>query len=224
MRRIDVWLPIIVSLVLIAVVSVPIINGSVDKMAEYGAGVAALVTSWIGLYFSVIRSAMRRPVLKAESNSGTIVIEKKEGRKTYLRLKVSNTGQTVARNCVGRLLEIRDHLGKPIQYDPFYFFWARQDDVNVDFTPSQIYAGDADFMDIVRIRHKDRTVKLRISTKGQFVPQGVYFPLEEYYLLVGIFADGTIPCRAWYQVAVDFECLENSYLKKVKFPPKQRKH
>jgi hypothetical protein len=223
MKRIDVVVPILGSVVIIVLVSIPLITRSVENVPTYLAGLAVIVTSWISLYFSVIRSVIRRPVLKTEVNSGTIIIEKKEGLKTYLRLKITNSGQMVAKNCVGRLLEIRDHLGNPVQYDPLYFFWARQDDVNVDFSPVQIYAGDSEYLDTVRIGHKEKTLKLRLSTKRQFVPQGVYFPLDDYYLLIGVYADDAVPYREWYQVVVNHESLSDSYLKKAKSPPNKRK-
>jgi hypothetical protein len=218
MRRIDVYIPIIGSVVIIVLVSIPLITQSVDNVPTYLAGLAAVVTSWISLYFSVVRQTLRRPNLKTEPDVETALFDKKEGKKTYLRLKITNTGKSVAKNCVGRLVQLVDEDGKSIRYDPLYFFWARQDDELVDFAPVNIYAGDSEYLDIAGIRHKEKIVKFRISSRKQPLPLGKVFPLKSYFVKVAIYGDDIVPLQEWYRIIVNKDAMQNSTLIKVKSP------
>ena len=125
MKRIATFVPIAVSILIIIIVSIPLIMGTIENIYAYLAGLAGLIASWIGLYSSVIRPVLRKPEVSLEPITSTVVFEPEEGSKTYLRMKVTNIGLTAAKNCVGRILELRDEDSKQIQYDPLYFFWAR---------------------------------------------------------------------------------------------------
>ena len=219
MRKIDIFLPIIGSLIIIALVAIPLVTGNVDNISSYVAGLAALVTSWISLYFSVIRTALRRPIFKVGADSPhTVVFDPKVGQKTYLRLKVTNVGQSPAKNCVARLLEVRHANGTFFDFDPFYFFWARQDDVVADFSPITIYTGDTEYFDVISITHKEKTFKFRVSSRKLTIHTGNKFPVESVYLKIAIYADDMLPYQAWYQVIVNPKLLKEAHLGKVKEP------
>lgn len=216
MKRFDVFVPVLGSIVIIALISIPFVTGSVKDYQSYLVGLAAVVTSWISLYFSIIRQALRKPAIRLETNAGTITLDPKEGQKTYLRLKVTNFGQSIAKNCVGRLLEVYDEDNKNIQYDPLYFFWARQNDEDVGFHPVNIYPGDAHFLDVIRIGHKDQNFKFRVSTLGQPLPSGKYLPMKSYIVKIAVYADDMEPFQAWYQIKLNKGSLKDSYLERVK--------
>src|SRR5215207_978806 len=108
MKKIATFVPIAVSILILTVVSIPLIMGAVENIYTYLAGSAGLIASWIGLYSSVIRPVLRKPEVSLEPITSTVVFEPEEGLKTYLRLKVTNIGLTAAKNCVGRILELRD--------------------------------------------------------------------------------------------------------------------
>lgn len=222
MRRVDVYLPILGSAIIIVLVSIPLVTQSVENIPTYLAGLAALVTSWISLYFSVIRQALRRPNLVIEPDTDTALFDEEKGARTYLRLKVTNAGKSVAKNCVGRLVQLASQEGEPIRYDPLYFFWARQDDEVVDFAPVNIYAGDSEFLDIAGVRHKEKTVKFRISSRKQPLPLGKVFPLEAFFVKVAVYGDDIVPMQSWYQIIIDNESLQKSTLVKVDGLPKRK--
>jgi len=219
MKRIDTFVPIAGSILIMTLVSIPLILGTVENIPTYLAGLAALITSWISLYFSVIRQVLRRPVINLEPSTSTVVFEPEEGSKTYLRLKVTNIGQTAAKNCVGRILELRDQENKQISYDPLYFFWARQNDnKDVGHHPITIYSGDSEYLDIARVAHNDMNFKLRVSTMNQRLPEGKYMPIKQYFIKIAIYADDMSPFQAWYQMRVNTKSLSDTYLQLVKAP------
>jgi len=218
LRKIDIYLPVIGSIIIIALVAIPLVIGTIDNISSYVAGLAALVTSWISLYFSVIRTALRRPVFKVGMDSHTVVFDPKVGQKTYLRLKVTNIGQSPAKNCVGRLLEVRHADGTFFDFDPFYFFWARQDDIVADFSPVIIYTGDTEYFDVISITHKEKTFKFRVSSRKLTIHTGNKFPVESVYLKIAIYADDMLPYQAWYRVIMNPKSLKEAHLEKVKEP------
>jgi len=221
MKKIATFVPIAVSILILTVVSIPLIMGAVENIYTYLAGSAGLIASWIGLYSSVIRPVLRKPEVSLEPITSTVVFEPEEGLKTYLRLKVTNIGLTAAKNCVGRILELRDEDNTQISYDPLYFFWARQNDENVKDHPVTIYSGDSEYLDIARIAQKDMNFKLRVSSMGQPLPGGKYMPIKQYFIKLAIYADEMSPFQAWYRVNVNTSFLKDAYLQVMKEPDKK---
>jgi hypothetical protein len=218
MRKLEIFIPILGSILLLAGYSYPLLVGKVTDVGTYLASLAAIVISWITLYYSLLRPLLRKPVFKLEPNAGTVTFDPKDGQKTYLRLRVTNIGTTAAKNCVGKILEIRDEDKNIIPYDPLHFFWARQNDEDVGFHPVNIYSGDAEFLDIARIGHKNQNFKFRVSTLGQPLPSGKYLPMKSYYFKLALYADDMEPFQTWYQVKLNKGSLKDTVLEKVKEP------
>jgi len=220
--RIATFVPIAVSILIITLVSIPLLVGAIEDIYAYLAGLAGVIASWIGLYSSVIRPVLRKPEVRLEPMTSTVLFEPEEGSRTYLRMKVTNIGLTAAKNCVGRIVELRDEDNKQIPYDPLYFFWARQND-DVGYRPVTIYTGDSEFLDIARVSQRDMDFKLRVSTLGQPLPAGtLYMPIKQYFLKIAIYADDMSPFQAWYQVIVDPSSLKDTELRFVKEPGKKK--
>jgi len=77
----------------------------------------------------------------------------------FIRLKISNIGVTTAKNCTGRLLQVRDNNNKPIEkFDPLPLYWARQSKEE-QYKPVDIQGnGDSYFLDVAQI-HKPQNAQ-----------------------------------------------------------------
>lgn len=81
----------------------------------YVIALAALAISGLGLYLSILRPHyLLKPKLNFETNvqfSPPTSQEMQQGAQNswFLRLKISNNGLMPAKNCIGRLIEVRDH-------------------------------------------------------------------------------------------------------------------
>ena len=214
-----------VAIVLIGFGVSGIINKEPDTpFAEPITTLITMTASWIALYLTTLRPWFRQPILKHSPNAGTATFDVEEGRKTFLRLKIENIGQHTAKNCVARIIELRDEDKTPIQFDALHFFWARQSDDTTGYHPVDIHSGDAEQLDIVRIRQKDKDFKLRASTLGRPLPEWQEdMAIKEYYIKVAIYADETRPQFAWYQIKINPEDLEATYLEQVKSSEMKKK-
>jgi hypothetical protein len=165
----------------------------------------ALMLSGFNFYFSVYRPRyLLRPHLQWEPNVQISPPTEDEieiygaGISWFLRLKIVNNGLTPAKNCIGRLIEVRDGNNRQFdRFDPFSLYWMRQNDLN-PFTPVDIQGnGDFFFLDIAQVKEtdKDNPIDLRIVTPGgrlvidSNVGHGSKLPPGIYHLCIAIYSE-----------------------------------
>ncbi len=168
----------------------------------------ALTLSIPNIYLSLYRPKyLSKPILSFESNvqySPPTEEELKDPNTKsswFLRLKIINKGIKPANNCVGRLIEVRDsHNIRFDRFDPFYLYWARQNDPS-KYSPVDIQGnGDFFFLDIAQVKEVDRNnpIELRIVDPGgrlvldSNVGKGKKLPPGIYHLYIGIYSEENV--------------------------------
>jgi hypothetical protein len=137
-------------------------------------------------------------------------VQKAQGwkRSWFIRLCIKNEGQLPAKNCLGRLIEVRRGDGTPIKrFDPLNLYWARQD--KPDNFKSVDIQGDNDhfFLDLAQVKEDKQILSLRVVIpKGQILiaeegyPTDPDLPPGTYFLLVGIYSEGASIKPTWFKV------------------------
>lgn len=207
-----------VLLVILTLLANALFDGTVapkDKASLIGS-LTALVLSAIGFYLTVLRPFFRRPRLELSTNtqwSAPTYEEEQTGDKGswFIRLRIVNNGQTPAKSCVGRLIEVRTAEKKRLEkFDPLSLYWARQNE-KTGFSPIDIQGyGDFFFLDVAKFTDKeaDSIFSLRavipsgkrlITESGQ--PPDVGLNPESYFVRIGIYADGAYIKPTWFKIA-----------------------
>lgn len=192
-----------------------------------------LALSWLAFIFSAevtfIGPCFRKPRLRADVNiqySPPTKSEEKDGVKGshFVRLKVTNAGISQAKNCVGRLIEVRTRSEKFDNFDPMTLYWARQkitvtepdkqNDPNT-FEPIDIQGyGDFYCLDIAQASDdkKEFVFSAVIPPRQRFVthpehPNADQGKLETskgpYYLRIGIYSDIAYIEPQWFELKLD---------------------
>lgn len=135
--------------------------------------------------------------------------EKQQGWKPswFIRLQIENKGQTPARKCVGRLLEVQA-VGKRIEsFDSLNFYWTRQSKPE-DFEPIDIQGhGDFFFLNVGQVKQKENVLSmLVVIPKGERLvadsnfPDAPDLPPGEYFVRIGVYAEGTYIEPTWFKI------------------------
>ena len=193
-----------------------------------GEAVATLITmtaSWIALYYATLRPLLKKPNLKVAPDTWAVPLGNKSNPTIYMRLEITNVGLAAARNCVGRLIRMKNQNKEDVRIDPIYFFWARQDDEKIAFTPIDIFGNhDKWFLDIAKYKPLDGILRFRAPVKNTVVWQepgketriGKDFDLATYYLQIAIHSDDTYVKPTWYKLEYDREQTNPSLVYVIK--------
>jgi hypothetical protein len=213
---------LIVIAVLVIALSKPLFDGSLvgDELARYSISLAALLFSWAGLYIVTIGPFFKRPRLSFNQEiqrSDPTDNEKQQGwkRSWFIRLRVKNSGQLPAKNCIGRVIEIRKEDGTLLmRFDPLSLYWARQSEPD-SFKPVDIQGnGDFFFLDIAQVKEKEKTLSLRVVIpKGQRLTAEADYseqpdlPPGTYHMCIAVYGEGVYIRPTWFTVTLadDFE-------------------
>jgi len=186
---------------------------SVKDMALTLVACASLFVSVVTFYLTVLRPYIMRPRLTCSIDmppkSEPTNSEAQSGVKasTFLRLKIENQGGSVAKQCVGRLLEVQDEHHHRLDIDTLYFYWARQSDPDA-FEKVDIQGyGDSFDLDVVQADENTNKIALRvvIPTGHRLVKSQQFSDKAElaqgiYYLKIAIWADGAYIKPMWFRV------------------------
>jgi hypothetical protein len=130
-------------------------------------GLSSILALAIG-YISVIRPWLTRPRIELIPEMRPAYSPKEDetsGGSWSLRILVGNSGVSTAKNCVGRLIEVRDSNGDNLQkFEPITLFWQRQGGTGASFKPVDI-AGQGDYwvLDVAKIeKGEEISLKFRV--------------------------------------------------------------
>lgn len=176
----------------------------------------ALVLSAVGFYLTVLEPFLRRPKLELSRNTQWSAPTPKEEQagdqgSWFIRLGIVNNGQTPAKNCVGRLIEVRTIEGNRLEkFDPMHLYWPRQTE-ETGFSPIDIQGyGDFFFLDVAKHTSKkaDKIFLLRvvIPPKQRLVieegqPPDARLNLDSYFVRIAIYAEGAYIKPTWFRIA-----------------------
>jgi hypothetical protein len=178
---------------------IAILGGSIGAL---GGGLAIVKSAYP--YFS-------KPKLEAVPCSNT------SGKDVYLQIKVTNSGQRPATNCVGRLLEIRNEKGEELEgFSQTELYWEYQNqNQEAKFKPITIYPnGFEKNLDVAGYfltdkGNGDRRIGLRTFTGEQPTSYGSYqvgriYPNQgnqTYYARIALYADENVVTEpVWYEL------------------------
>ncbi len=195
-------------------------NGIIERdvttttVAEAIATLITMTASWIALYYATLRPLFRKPKLIVAPETWAVPLGNISNPTIYMRLEIKNIGLTAAKNCVGRLVRMKNQHKEEVRIDPIYFFWARQDDEQVPYTPVDIFGNhDKWFLDIAKYKPLDGTLRFRVPMKNTVVWQepgkdtrvGKDFDLATYYLQIAIYSDDAYIKPTWFKLRYDRE-------------------
>jgi hypothetical protein len=178
-------------------------------------GLSSILALAIG-YISAIKPWLTRPRIKLIPEMRPAYSPKEDetsGGSWNLRIFVGNSGVSTAKNCVGRLIEVKDRNGNRLQkFEPITLFWQRQDGTGVPFKPVDI-AGYGDYwvLDVAKIEKGDEiSLKLRVvldMVMAKFPDNNPFSPGREphlrdntYDILIGVQADNAYARPQWFRI------------------------
>lgn len=82
----------------------------------------------------------------------------------WLRLRVTNSGKSVARRCIGKLAKVKDDSGKELtNHDPVILHWVGTSWDDMPFRPIDLNQGEHEFLDVL-VARTDYRGKVLICT------------------------------------------------------------
>lgn len=183
------------------VANMPLITDWLTAIGTISAVVAALILASLG---GLLRK-YRKPVLTIEFENKepfcrhSPIIEYGKAIGYFLRLRIRNTGKSIARECEGKLVRIlnADTREERTDFDPTNLLWVgheRRDAIS-------IHKRAYEYLGIVYVQ--DNAPKIRIST-NEIESRGVSFELERstYILDVVLFGKNTEPVEKFFKLEV----------------------
>lgn len=169
------------------------------------------VFSTTNFYVTIARPYFGKPNMKLSPD------KRYSGHDQYVGLQVQNLGRNVARNCVVRLLDIRNSEKKAIweneQFPQLNFYWERQNQLN-QFYSVDIWGNQySKFLDVAIHNTESQGFWLRLYTDNQALPEQVPIGGWEavgrlninkgtYYLQLALFADDNVfVIPTWYTLS-----------------------
>jgi nucleoside phosphorylase len=130
-------------------------------------------------------------------------------RSWFVRLRIENSGQAPATNCLGRLLEVVNEKGESLkQFDSLDLYWRRQDRPN-NYRRLDIHEnGDFQYLDIAQVKEAENLFTLRVVIPDghrlvkppRHVGRPEDLPPGAYYVRIAIYADNASIEPAWFKV------------------------
>ena len=111
----------------------------------------------------------------------------------WIRLRVTNSGKSVAKRCVGKLVKVMKQSGEELaEYDPVALHWVGTDPNEVPLRPVDLNRGEFEYLDIIYTRDD---VSSKAFICRDIVPRGIPLFLDpgEYILQITIYADNADP-------------------------------
>jgi len=118
----------------------------------------------------------------------------------WLRLKVKNSGNLVAKRCIGKLVKVMDGSGKELpSYDPMQLHWVGTSGEDVPLRPIDLNRGEHEFLDIIYTR-ADCPDKAFICTDTVVRGISKYFSPGQYRIQITIYGDNVDPESRGYDL------------------------
>jgi hypothetical protein len=168
-----------------------------------GSFVAALVALFVVIYFEIWKAKRDRPKLTIEYDNADpqchrLAAQGPVGGKPsyFIRLKIVNTGNAPAKECVGRLAAIANEDGTfRSDWDISSLIWTAQE------TPQPKYLsakGDYSFLDVVWTVQGERIFRIRTDS----TPRAIKLEYEpgQYYFQIKVYAEKAEPIEQWFRV------------------------
>ncbi len=177
-----------------------------DMWGALGSILASFVAFFIA-FLPSIQERLNAPKLKLVFENGEpycrIVHEKHaDGASNsdinayYMRIKVINTGKTTARDCKGKIVEIKKMNGEELQpFDPTTLRWSWQQTGTIQLT-----RGEYDYLNVIKV-YENKTNNLHILNDAN-IPKGVIIhpAMDDYTITISISGENFPPVMKSYKI------------------------
>lgn len=169
--------------------------------------VGAVIVVLLLVFLNTLLKEYQRPALTIEFENKEpfcrhTVRENEVERYTayFLRLRVKNTGRSMARDCEGKLVKILD-VQPPYErtdFDPSNLHWAGHGTNNAISIHKKAY----EYLDIIYVR--ERMPDIFLCT-NQVEPRGfpLAFPRQDYILNIVLFGKNTEPIEKFFKFHIE---------------------
>ena len=176
--------------------------------------IAALLTQILGWLLTPLAKWLNRPKLKLKPDMDWSTEDE-----YYLRLEVKNKGRNTAKQCFGRLIELRDEKGKA-DFRQLNLCWERHNQMNLPHPEDIPKVPFALFLDIAKHKVDDDLLKIRVDADSQQLKSGQYdfdlrelaVPVKTYFARISVTSEDGYANTKWY--ALDWNGSEYSIRKK----------
>jgi hypothetical protein len=183
-----------------------------DTAPYWLAGFGTLALALASVYAEIIKPWWNRPKFSVEFENGVPYcrVAKILGSKFngyYVRIKVINSGRSVAKRCIGKVTQIMDSAGTELPgYDPVALPWIGTDINEAPFRPIDLNNKEYEYLNILYKTDKDPHLAMIWRDK---IPRGTSSELSkgEYTLQVTIYGDNVKPFSQKYQLS----CGDSDY-------------
>lgn len=163
-------------------------------------------------YLSVVKPLLEKPSLKIEfeNNNRPFCIKDPpgQGQILWLRVKVTNSGRSTAKNCLGRIVQFLDDKGNPIvDHDPVQLHWVGTLWVTVPELLTQLnlhildlQKGRSEFLDMLVMRHGYDRALLFMSSDNLFSASPDEVPEGTRTIQVTVYGDNVDPSTKKYSI------------------------
>lgn len=184
---------------------------------------AAVIVALLAIFLPIYLKHKSRPILKIEfSNtepfcrhvSGVVDLISRTGQQKeiyFVRLRIKNRGESLAKGCQGELIAIANKDLKSLRkdFDPVVLNWVGSDKykrvssttsniitntIEIEKTPTKdINAQEYQYLDLFSVE-KNRS-RIDIQAIDRDIPRGIVLDpeLDDYFLLVTIYSENAIP-------------------------------
>lgn len=189
--------------------SVPLSNSPsiadwLTAIGTVGAVIAALLIAFLG----TLQRKYRKPILEIKFENRQPFCRHAElagvthphPNAYFLRLRVRNTGRSMARDCEGKLVKILD-VQPPYErtdFDPSNLHWAGHGTNNAISIHKKAY----EYLDIICVRDDNPCI---FPLTNEVEPRGfpLAFPRQDYILNIVLFGKNTEPVEKFFKVHIE---------------------
>lgn len=182
--------------------STPIVNS--PSITDWLTAIGTIGAVVIALFLNTLLKWYRRPILTIEfENKAPFCRHVPQTNKSiayFLRLRVKNTGRSMARDCEGKLVKIQDFNPRyeRTDFDPSNLHWAGHGTSNAISIHKKAY----EYLDIIHVRNDVSSILLKTN---EVEPRGFpfAFPRQDYILDVVLCGKNTEPVEKFFRVHIE---------------------
>ena len=172
-------------------------------VAQWLVAIGTLALAAVAFVISIVLPWWRQPRFKIEFDNKEPYCRKADAppQSYWLRLKVTNSGKSVAKSCSGSLVKFMGNSGELEGHDPVPLHW-----INTPWAPQEFFRridlnrGEHDFLDVLVTRHEHQGKALLFTSclfgdKPEEVSQGTC------RILVTVYGDNVKPRAKEYSIS-----------------------
>lgn len=176
--------------------------------------IGTILLAFVTFFIGVIKPGINKPCFSIDFKNEepwcrkATLIKPKGVSSYWIRLRVSNSGKSVAKRCLGKLIKITDDTGSDVRdFDPAALLWVGVRPDEIPLSAIDINRKDFEYLNVLYTQQNDPTKAFICRDK---LPRGTIVSLEPgiYFLTITIYSDNVEPKSQKYRLiwgASDFK-------------------